>query len=274
MIDFPEREKRNLSKRGLRLLYEWEAIDSLCRDNKHISYIIRKRNAENLPTAYEIIYRLKSIVGVEEAEEVDVKLDEETKRVAVRKPVFGDEHRMRIELPNNYPSAMGNPELTFITDIWHPNVRSAGKKKGHVCSNERDLGVKSTLAERIIRIGKYLQYQIYHAEDTDPYPEDSKAAEWVREEAEPMGWVNMQKGLFVDYSNLYERTSPPIKQKDITKDKEMTTGESGKQTTPEEDKKPEVEEKAKESETGGEKTGDQGDNKANEDIKKNIDLKI
>jgi hypothetical protein len=123
----------------------------------------------------------------------------------VRKPIYGEEHRLRISLPNNFPSARGNPQLNFISDLWHPNVRSSGQFKGRVCSNEKDLGITTNLATRILRVGQYLQFQIYHAQDTYPYPEDTGVAEWVREEAEPMGWINMQEGIFTDDSNLREK---------------------------------------------------------------------
>ena len=49
-----------LSKQGKRLLREWMEIDKLCYLNKRISYLVRRRNGENLPVEYEIIYRIKS----------------------------------------------------------------------------------------------------------------------------------------------------------------------------------------------------------------------
>ena len=49
-----------------KLLKEWKKIDSLCQENDIIAYIIRRRNRGGLPVEYEIIYRLKSIVGVTE----------------------------------------------------------------------------------------------------------------------------------------------------------------------------------------------------------------
>ncbi len=221
-----ELESKKLSKRGLRLLKEWKDIDELCHDNVCISYAIRKRNPEGLPIVYEIKYNIRSIIGVKEAKEVKSPEESEDKTIMVREPVFGKEHIMRIQLPNNYPSAQGNPDLTFITDIWHPNVRSAGNKKGHVCSNDKDLGVTAGLAERIIRVGKYLQYQLYHALDTPPYPEDDKVAQWVLNEAEPMGWVNMAEGIFVDHTNLFERKQHP-KREEEKSDKKETQKESG-----------------------------------------------
>ena len=46
--------------RNRRLMHEWSAIDQRFREDKDITYIIRKRNADNLPTQYEIIFKVKS----------------------------------------------------------------------------------------------------------------------------------------------------------------------------------------------------------------------
>ncbi len=205
MDTIPDLRRRKLTIQGKRLLREWEEVERLCLNNKRISYVIRRRNSERLPVVYEIIYKIRSIVGVTEAREVEVKFGNDRVLKMLREPVYGNEHKMRISLPNNFPSARGNPQLFFITDIWHPNIRSSGKFKGRVCSNEKDLGVITSLASRILRIGQYLQYQLYHAIDIYPYPEDSMVAEWIREEAEPMSWVNISEGIFTDYSCLVER---------------------------------------------------------------------
>ncbi|MEZ5083015.1 MAG: hypothetical protein R2750_06160 [Bacteroidales bacterium] len=192
-------ENSKLSPQGKKLLKEWKKIDNLSFNNEVITYIIRNRNREGLPVEYEIIFRLRSIVGVEEG-----IIDEsgQTKRP----PVYGNEHRLSIILPNNYPSAMGgNPEFKMITDTWHPNIRATGKFKGRICLNNKDLGIGVGLDERIIRVGKYLQYQIYWANDSYPWPEDKTVAEWIRDEAEPMGWVNVKEGIYTDNKNLTNR---------------------------------------------------------------------
>lgn len=205
MGKFDEFALKTLSKQGKRLLREWMEIDKLCKNNKRLSYIVRKRNFDNLPVEFEIIFNIRSIVGVEEPKDVEVTIDGENNIKRLRQPIYGNEHKMRISLPNNFPSARGNPQIYFITNVWHPNIRSAGKFKGRVCANEKDLGITTNLATRIVRIGQYLQYQLYHALDAYPYPEDSAVAEWVREEAEPMGWVNMSEGIFTDMSNIREK---------------------------------------------------------------------
>ena len=177
--------QKKLSGRDARLWKEWKDLDTLCSKRKaaaanprhpSISYIIRRRNVLGLPTEYEIWYRVKSIVGV--------KGD-----TIPREPVFGYLHKMSIVLPNNYPSADGNPIFSFRTDIWHPNIRYSGHFKGHVCLTIKEMGVMASLKDLVLRVEQYLKYQLYHAQNTYPYPEDQNVAEWVREEGEPNGWV-------------------------------------------------------------------------------------
>ena len=135
-----------------------------------------------LPTEYEIWYRVKSIVGVEGS-------------TIPRRPIFGYLHKMSIVLPNNYPSADGNPIFTFRTDVWHPNIRHSGSFKGHVCLTIKEMGVLASLKDLVLRVEQYLKYQLYHAQNTYPYPEDQNVAEWVREEGEPNGWVRFGQDM-------------------------------------------------------------------------------
>ena len=187
--------QKELTGRDARLLQEWQQLDSLCNKRRaesknprkpSISYIIRKKNIIGLPTEYEIWYRVKSIVGVKDTP-------------APREPIFGYLHKMSIVLPNNYPSADGNPIFTFRSDIWHPNIRHSGSFKGHVCLTIKEMGVLASLKDLVLRVERYLMYQLYHAQNTYPYPEDQNVAEWVREEAEPTSWTRF--GQDVDTVN-------------------------------------------------------------------------
>ena len=112
-----------------------------------------------------------------------------------REPIYGYLHKMRIELPPNYPSADGNPRFKFITNIWHPNIRYSGSFKGHVCLTIREMGVLASLKDLVLRVERYLKYQQYHAQNTYPYPEDQNVAEWVREEGEPNGWTRFEQDM-------------------------------------------------------------------------------
>lgn len=177
--------QKELSGRDARLLQEWRELDTLCSKRRaassnprkpSLSYIIRRKNIMHLPTEYEIWYRCKSIIGVKDS-------------AVPREPIFGYLHKMSIVLPNNYPSADGNPIFTFRTNIWHPNIRYSGSFKGHVCLTIKEMGVLASLKDLVLRVERYLKYQLYHAQNTYPYPEDQNVAEWVREEGEPNGWT-------------------------------------------------------------------------------------
>lgn len=183
--------QKEFSGREARLWQEWKDLDTLCNKRKaaspnprkpSLSYVIRKRSFNGLPIEFEIWYRVKSIVGVKDMP-------------APREPIFGYLHKMSIVLPNNYPSADGNPIFTFRTDVWHPNIRYSGSFKGHVCLTIKEMGVLASLKDLVLRVERYLKYQLYHAQNTYPYPEDQTVAEWVREEGEPNGWTRFGQDM-------------------------------------------------------------------------------
>ena len=206
--------QKELSGRDARLWKEWKDLDTLCEKRRavaanprtpSISYIIRRRNVMGIPTEYEIWYRVKSIVGVEDTP-------------IPRKPKFGNLHKMSIVLPNNYPSADGNPIFTFRTDVWHPNIRYSGSFKGHVCLTIKEMGVMASLKDLVLRVERYLKYQMFHAMNTYPYPEDQNVAEWVREEGEPNGWTK--------FAQESEGMEAPSRQPRAKTEKERQTKET------------------------------------------------
>lgn len=180
-------DEKNFKGRNLRLLKEWKSIDKKFANDEYISYLIRKKNADGLPINYEVTYKVHSFCGVTEPDEQ-----------GLYKPLFADVFKMNIIIPNNYPSADSKLEFKFRTkDIlekeiphpWHPNIRYFGSFAGRVCLNTRACGTYYDLAWYIDRVMSYLKYEIYHAQNTPPYPEDNKVAEWVLEQAEPNGWI-------------------------------------------------------------------------------------
>ena len=173
--------------RNRRLMHEWSAIDQRFRDDKDITYIIRKRNADNLPTQYEIIFKVKSFCNIAEPD-----------ANGLCKPVIADEFHMNITIPNNYPAVDSKLEFKFLTKNhegkeiphpWHPNIRFFGDFAGRVCLNTPACGTFTDLAWYVDRVMLYLKYEKYHALNTPPFPEDNKVAEWVLEQAEPNGWI-------------------------------------------------------------------------------------
>lgn len=200
--------QKELSGRDQRLLQEWQELDALCRKRKvsssnprtpSLSYIVRRKNIIGLPTEYEIWYRCRSIVGVKDTP-------------VPREPIFGNLHKMRIELPSNYPSADGSPLFTFITDIWHPNIRHSGSFKGKVCLTIKEMGVLASLKDLVLRVEQYLKYQLYHAQNIYPYPEDQNVAEWVREEGEPNGWVHFAQDATTPKPEVKDTLEPKLVQ--------------------------------------------------------------
>lgn len=132
------------------------------------------------PVAYRIKYKVNSITHLNDN----------------GKPVFGKDHHLLVKLPINFPQQPA--ECKMLTDIWHPNIRSEGNFKGSICTNHEGFGSLFFVDELIIRIGEFLQYKRYLAENRPPWPEDGKVARWVKEVAEPEGIVDKQKEIFTD----------------------------------------------------------------------------
>ncbi|MGP1447536.1 MAG: hypothetical protein ACTTKO_08475 [Candidatus Limimorpha sp.] len=176
-----------------RLMHEWLAIDQRFHDDPSIIYIIRKRNADNLPIMYEIVFKVKSFCGVLDPDEN-----------GLRKPFCADVFRMNIKIPNNYPAVDSKLEFKFITTDeegkeiphpWHPNIRYFGDFAGRVCLNTPACGTFTDLAWYVDRVIAYLKYEKYHALNTPPFPEDNAVAEWITEQAEPNGWIEELRNL-------------------------------------------------------------------------------
>jgi ubiquitin-protein ligase len=166
--------------RDARLFKEWDLLEKRYGNDKRVTTIIvRKQNAKSkLPEKYEIIFNVKSIVGVNSPNEEKLET-----------PIFGNKHKLSISLPDNYPSAEGLPRISFISDVWHPNIRFFGDFKGRVCLTFQDRPLTTPLTDYIDTVLEYLSYEDYMAMDAYPYPEDLTVAAWVREQAEPNDWL-------------------------------------------------------------------------------------
>ena len=182
-------EREKLSGRNRRLLYEWQQIETRLEYKRDITFKVLRSNAAGLPTAYLIDYRIKSICGVENLEHFGEPGIE-------NRPVFATGYRMRIDLPDGYPSVDAPPAFRFLTcdDLgqpiphpWHPNIRYFGDFAGRVCINMPD--TYSDLAWAVDRVRRYLSYEVYHAVNEPPYPEDQKVAAWVIRQGEVNGWT-------------------------------------------------------------------------------------
>jgi hypothetical protein len=223
-------EKRKLTAKNKALLEEWKGIHELCHTRSDISYTVIKYNRNDLPVEYEITYKIPSFVDLNRDKRLEqpakVKLTEENANYLFY-PKFADIHRLVISIPNGFPQINGKPKGFMTTQIWHPNIICHGDENilGRICFNEGNLDASVTIVDRILQVADYLRYKNYLAEDREPYPYDLEVAVWIREVAEPMGWVS--KGFGLNYEKLgidaskYEPTElPPQKSKSEIKKKE------------------------------------------------------
>ena len=166
-----------------RLAYEHVRVDSLCGDHEDISY--KLLDPERLPPLdYRITFQdLKSIIGIDQDQF----------------PVYGYTHVLEIRLTHGFP--LEPPVCYMCTPTWHPNIQSEeGPFQGRICGNTEAFGSFYSLDELILRIRSMLSFENYHAEMSDPFPEDEDVARWVREVAEPLGMFAPEVGLTPDWS--------------------------------------------------------------------------
>lgn len=195
MSDIDKFRNQNFKGRSVRLFKEWETIEKRFQNDPEIMVVVRKRNAEQLPTVYEVIYNIRSFCGIEEPD-----------AQGMQKPKFANRFNMRINIPNNYPSADAKLEFKFMVknllgqDLahpWHPNIRYFGDFAGRVCLNADACGTYTDLAWYIDRVARYLRFETYHAKiGVPPFPEDDKVAEWVTNQGEPNGWIKQLQETF------------------------------------------------------------------------------
>ena len=167
--------------RDKRLALDYYKLKELSDNSEFVSFKILTKNESEIPDSYLITYKLRSITSIDENQN----------------PIFGNRFSVEISLPNGYP-LMRSPICFMRTDIWHPNIRSIGKYKGRMCINEQNIGSWQTLDLLIIHLADMIQYKNYHASNIQPYPEDPKVAEWIREYAEPRDIINKTKQISTD----------------------------------------------------------------------------
>lgn len=180
---------KELTGRNRRLQYEWKNLEKRLSSRSDIDYCITKTNAQGMPIGYQITYRVKSICSVTNIEHLD-------KPGVDNEPIFADEFKMQIDIPEDYPCIDAQPQFCFCTKDaegnpiphpWHPNIRYFGEMAGRVCLNAIDSYMD--LAWYVERVALYLRYELYHAKQEPPYPEDITVARWVLRQGEPMRWI-------------------------------------------------------------------------------------
>lgn len=170
--------------------YEYDTLMSRLEGRNDIRVEVTERRGEsNVPCAYRVSYLIRSICGVENVEDLG-------KAGVVNRPLFADRFVMDITIPPDYPCIDAQPAYKFLTENsdgtplphpWHPNIRWFGDFAGRVCVNTPD--TYSDIEWCVKRIAGYLRYEIYHALNEPPYPEDQQVASWIIRQGEPQGWV-------------------------------------------------------------------------------------
>lgn len=182
-------DERVLTGRNRRLFREWKRLDERISRRKDISYDITRLNVKGMPVQYRIKYFIRSICGVEKMERLDEPGVDNV-------PLFATEFKMQIDIPEDYPCMDAFPSFCFFTETadgrkiahpWHPNIRYFGEFAGRVCLNAPDSYMD--IVWYVERIALYLRYELYHAIQEPPYPEDMKVARWVLRQGEPMKWI-------------------------------------------------------------------------------------
>lgn len=178
----PNYKYNKLTPHYERLAHDHEALHEMCARTDKVVYRILKQEKNLPPEKYEITYRVKSIVGIDQSQQ----------------PIYGNEHRVEITITGNY--LIEGAKCFATSKVWHPNIRFHNMPIGKICVNQKVLGSWHSLEQLVIFIGEMLQYKNYHAIDTDPFPEDMEVARWVRNFAEPQGIIGSNKP--VDARNL------------------------------------------------------------------------
>ena len=110
---------KELTGRNRRLQYEWKNLEKRLSSRSDIEFSITKVNAQDMPIGYQITYHIKSICGVTNIENLD-------KPCVDNEPIFADEFKMQIDIPEDYPCIDAIPEFCFKTKDSEGNQSGAG----------------------------------------------------------------------------------------------------------------------------------------------------
>lgn len=162
-----------MTGRQRRRQYEHAQLKKLADSRDDIDIAVTRQDVDGIPVSYQVDYNIRSICGIRED----------------GSPLFHDHYTMAITIPEDYPQVDAPPMFCFIGDKrpWHPNIRYYGEMAGHVCINALDTFID--IAWGVERVALYLRYDLYHALQEPPYPEDLKVAEWVRHIGEPKEYI-------------------------------------------------------------------------------------
>jgi ubiquitin-protein ligase len=170
--------------RRKRLRSEWGRLQQMHQETDHVAAKPLVNLEGAIADRYEITFRCRGIAGIEPG---------------TKAPIYANEHRMEIYCGAEFPDRP--PKLTWLTDIYHPNIsRSLG-----VCTNAEEWLAGMGLDEICFQVFEMVQYRNYFIDNEKPYPLDWDAAAWVRDYAEPKGIVSRTKG--VDDTPFYKASA-------------------------------------------------------------------
>lgn len=176
--------------RQARLKIERERLEKLTRESDHIRVEPVDRLPGSEPEHYRVTFLCRGIVGINSS----------------RQPLYGDKHVVDVRCDESFPADV--PILTWITPIWHPNIRHLDPK--YVCVNKNEWLGGMGLDDLCRQMFEMVQYKNYHAESSPPFPLDREVAQWVLEYAEPRRIVDKKRRTYVDDKPfLRPATAPP-----------------------------------------------------------------
>lgn len=165
-------------------------------NRSHFISIEVKDNHPGLPPErYVITYNCRSIARVNSASQ----------------PEYSSHHQVFMELDLTFPTS--GPKMRMLTPIWHPNILHSPPHT--VCMDPAYWAPGRTLDSVVRMVGGMIQYKIYHAEDTPPWPIDKEVARWVRW-AEQHGILSKSKPVDVRELLLPEITAKRRQETSVT----------------------------------------------------------
>jgi ubiquitin-protein ligase len=75
-------------------------------------------------------------------------------------PVYREEHRMIIYLPDDYPKK--GPDIQMVTKVWHPNIGYPDQGQGRVCygdAGDHGWAPSMGLDDVVVRIIQMIRYE-------------------------------------------------------------------------------------------------------------------
>jgi ubiquitin-protein ligase len=156
------------------LRLERERLERLAGESEHFDFTAEANGRAGEPDEFTLRFLVRGITGVAHG----------------GAPVYGAEHQVLVHLDERFPEE--RPLVRWKTPIWHPNVQHQAPRHvaiGAWWSPGQGLDALATLLLNMV------QYKIYHAEFTPPYPLDIEVARWVMDYGEPNRIVDKSRGL-------------------------------------------------------------------------------